>query len=250
MTKKMARLLATGSAISALSAIALFITPSPVIEKTVQAPTVTAHSAPEPKQSFMDVKCDPPVDMGQIPELSPMSWWAPAINAGASFTPGFTLPVSAATNDGIIYSHSEEVGAAQGVSLLVGHVDYEPGIISDSGGELTAWGQLHELSKCDLIFTADKDGKVIATQLTSLYVAPQFDETLEQKTADEPSNEELQKQLQKQREIQSRVFRSAGPYTITLLTCSGPSVADVGGAFQFRYSNNLIAETNPIDWVY
>ncbi|WP_209304180.1 hypothetical protein, partial [Rothia nasimurium] len=78
--------------------------------------------------------------------------------------------------------------------------------------------------------------------------APQFDATLEQKAAADPGNEELQSQLQQQREGQARVFRSTGPYTITLLTCSGPSIADVGGAFQFRYSDNLIVETTPIDW--
>ncbi|WP_237223132.1 hypothetical protein [Rothia nasimurium] len=248
MAKTMTRLLAAGSALSALGAASLFMTSTPGSQMAAPAPSETVHSAPAPQQSFMDVTCQPPAEIGPIPQLSPMSWWAPSINAGASFIPSTTLPTSATTNDGIIYSHSEEIGSSQGVSLLVGHVDFEPGAISEDGGELTAWGQLHELSECALVFTADENGNVVASQLTSLYTAPQLDETLEQKAAAAPGNGELQSQLQQQREVQARVFRSTGSYTITLLTCSGPSVADVGGDFQFRYSDNLIAETTPLDW--
>lgn len=248
MAKTMTRLLASGSALSAIGAAALFMASTSGSQTAPPAPSETVHSAPAPQQSFMDVMCQPPAEIGPIPQLPPMSWWAPSISTGASFTPSTTLPTSATTDDGIIYSHSEEIGSTQGVSLLVGHVDFEPGAISEDGGELTAWGQLHELSECDLVFTADENGTVVASQLTSLYTAPQFDATLEQKAAADPGNEELQSQLQQQGEVQARVFRSAGPYTITLLTCSGPSVADVGGAFQFRYSDNLIVETTPIDW--
>lgn len=248
MAKTITRLLATGSALSALGAAALFVGSAPENTTASPAPTETFHSAPAPQQSFMDATCQPPAEIAPIPQLSPMSWWAPSINAGASFTPSSTLPASATTNDGIIYSHSEEIGSTQGVSLLVGHVDFEPGAISEKGGELTAWGQLHELSECDLIFTTDENGAVIASQLTSLYTAPQFDESLEEKVAADPGDEELQSLLQQQREVQARVFRSAGTYAITFLTCSGPSVADVGRDFQFRYSDNLIAETTPLNW--
>lgn len=248
MAKTMTRLLAAGSALSALGAVSLFLAPTSGSQMAAPEPSETVHSAPAPPQSFMDVTCQRPAEIGPLPQLSPMSWWAPSINAGASFSPSTTLPTFATTNDGIIYSHSEEIGSSQGVSLLVGHVDFEPGAISEDGGELTAWGQLHELAECDLVFTADENGNVVASQLTSLYTAPQFDEALEQKAAADPGNEELQSQLQQQREVQARVFRSTGPYTITLMTCSGPSVADVGGAFQFRYSDNLIAETTPLDW--
>ena len=246
MSKKQARILAAGSGLSAIAAAVFIATSNSVAESPTVEPTEVIHTAPSPPHSFRDVTCDTPSDMGEMPELDPMSWWAPSIDAGASFAPSATLPASATTNDGIIYSYSEEIGAAQGASLLVGHVDYEPGALSGDGGELTSWGKLHKLSQCDLIYTSDANGSVVASQLTSLYTAPQFDEELERKVEADPTNIELREKLEQQREVQTRIFRSSGPYAISFMTCSGPSVADVGGAFQFRYSDNLIAETSPV----
>lgn len=129
-------------------------------------------------------------------------------------------------------------------------MDLQPGVQSKEGGELTAWGHLHELSPCDLVYTADASGEVVASQVTSVIIAPQFDPNLEAKAAANPDNAELATRLDAQREIEERIFRAQGDKRISLMTCSGPSVADVGAEFQFRYANNLIIETTPIEQNY
>lgn len=121
-------------------------------------------------------------------------------------------------------------------------MDLEPGTLSAEGGELTSWGQLHRLEACDLVFAADEQGQVV-----NLYTAPQFDESLEARAAASPDDRQLQEQLEAQQDVQGRIFRSTGPYGLVLLTCSGPSVADVGGDFQFRYSDNLVVEVAPVE---
>lgn len=240
--RKSTSLLALGALASAAGALALALTPAaPSAE-----PEQLVRTAPAPASSFRDVACPQPESI-EMPSLEPMSWWAPALGAGASFAPSFTLPVASTSNDGIIYGHSEEIGSEAGASLLVGHVDLEPGVLSAEGGELTSWGQLHRLEACDLVFAADEQGQVVAGQVVSVYTAPQFDESLETRAAASPDDRQLQEQLVAQQDVQGRIFRSTGPYGLVLLTCSGPSVADVGGDFQFRYSDNLVVEVVPVE---
>lgn len=212
-----------------------------------EASVETITVAPEPKQEFLDATCQAPSEPFPLaPEMPANSWYSPDLDAGASFISSATLPLSSTSNDGIIYSPSQAVGSDEGVSLLVGHVDYEPGALSPEGGELTAWGHLNELEACSLMYTTTQDGRVIVSQVVSVIVAPQFDPDLEARAAAAPDDVALATALEKQQMIEKRLFTAVGDSKITLLTCSGPSVEDVGGSFQFRYSNNLIIETTPL----
>lgn len=199
-------------------------------------------TAPAPSNQFTDATCPAPAAIDS-PKLEPHSWFAPSLNASATFHPSEALPTESVSDEGIIYSPSQKIGSTEGVSLLAGHVDLEPGVLSDRGGELTAWGHLHQVKACDLFYTADDQGKVSVSQVTGVIVAPQFDPELEDKAKAEPQNKQLQEALKKQQELEARIFTASGPAKVDFLTCSGPSVADVGGVFQFRYTNNLIIET-------
>lgn len=215
--------------------------------QAAQASLDTIAVAPEPKHEFVDATCNSPSEpLPPAPEMSANSWYSPALDVGAGFVPSEILPISSTSNDGIIYSPSQAVGSSEGVSLLVGHVDYEPGALSSKGGELTAWGHLNELEACSLLYTTTQDGQVIASQVVSIIVAPQFDPDLEARASASPDDTDLAAALYEQQAIEKRLFTAVGDSKITLLTCSGPSVEDVGGSFQFRYANNLIIETTPI----
>ena len=205
------------------------------------------QEAPAPSSQFVDYLCLPPQQLPQDIEVVAGSWYAPVLEAGASFSPSDYLPAESLNDTGIIYGPSEAIESPQGASLLVGHVDLQPGVKSPKGGELTPWGKLHQLKACDVIYTRAADGTLVISQVTSMIVADQFDAELEAKAAAAPNDVALAAQLHQQQEIQARIFRSTGDKSIVLLTCSGPSVADVGRDFQFRYANNLIVETKPIN---
>lgn len=202
--------------------------------------------APAPASEFVDYQCLPPEQLPQDVDLTPGSWYSPALEIGASFSPSDYLPAESMSDDGIIYAPSEAIESPEGASLLVGHVDLQPGVKSSKGGELTAWGNLYKLRACDVLYTRAGDGTVVVSQVTSVIVAPQFDPELEAKAAASPDDAELAAQLHEQQEIEARIFRATGDKRIVLMTCSGPSVEDVGGEFQFRYADNLIIETTPI----
>lgn len=244
--KKHQLLLLTGSLLT-LGASGGLLATQTSHEEPVAEPVVEVAQAPAPATEFIDYPCTPPEQLPQDLEVPAGSWYAPALEAGTSFSPSDYLPAESIRDDGIIYAPSEAVESPEGASLLVGHVDLQPGVKSQKGGELTPWGKLHQFKACDLIYTRAVDGTLVISQVTGILVADQFDPGLEAKVAENPSDVALVEQLRKQREVQARIFRSVGDKSIVLLTCSGPSVADVGGEFQFRYANNLIIETKPIN---
>lgn len=242
--KKYQALLLTGTALTLAAGGGFVLTqayqePAPAVVQEIA-------QAPAPASEFMDYQCPPPEQLPQDVDLTPGSWYAPALEAGASFSPSNYLPAESISDDGIIYAASEAVESPEGASLLVGHVDLQPGVKSPQGGELTAWGNLHRLQACDVIYTKAEDGTLVISQVTSVIVAPQFDPELEAKSVANPSDTALAEQLREQRDIEARIFRATGKKTIDLMTCSGPSVEDVGGEFQFRYADNLIIETTPV----
>ncbi|WP_237234478.1 class F sortase [Rothia nasisuis] len=242
--KKHQALLLTGTALTLAAGGGLILTqahqePAPAVAQEIS-------QAPAPASEFMDYQCPPPEQLPQNVDLTPGSWYSPALEVGASFSPSYYLPAESISDDGIIYAPSEAIESPEGASLLVGHVDLQPGAKSPQGGELTAWGNLHKLQACDLIYTKAEDGTLAISQVTSVIVTPQFDLDLEAKAAANPSDLALAEQLREQQEIESRIFRAAGDKRIVLMTCSGPSVEDVGGEFQFRYADNLIIETTPV----
>lgn len=242
--KKYQALLLTGTALTLAAGGGLVLTqayqePAPAVVQEIA-------QAPAPASEFMDYQCPPPEQLPQNLDITPGSWYSPALEVGASFNPSDYLPGESISDDGIIYAPSEAIESPEGASLLVGHVDLQPGVKSPKGGELTAWGNLHKLQACDLIYTKAEDGTLVISQVTSVIVAPQFDPELEAKAVANPGDTALAEQLREQRDIEARIFRATGKKTIDLMTCSGPSVEDVGGEFQFRYADNLIIETTPV----
>lgn len=242
--KKHQALLLTGTALTLTAGGGLVLTQAH--QEPVPAVAQEIAQAPAPAVEFMDYQCPPPEQLPQNLDLTPGSWYSPALKVGASFSPSDYLPAESINDEGIIYAPSEAIESTEGASLLVGHVDLEPGVKSPKGGELTAWGNLHKLQACDLIYTKAEDGTLVISQVTSVIVAPQFDPELEAKAVANPSDTALAEQLREQRDIEARIFRATGKKTIDLMTCSGPSVEDVGGEFQFRYADNLIIETTPV----
>lgn len=243
--KKYQALLFTGTTLT-LGAAGGGLMLTQVQQESVPNATQEVAHAPSPDREFMDYQCPPPEQLPQDVDLAPGSWYSPALEVGARFSPSDYLPAESINDDGIIYAASEAVESPEGASLLVGHVDLQPGVKSPKGGELTAWGNLHRLQACDVIYTKAEDGTLVISQVTSVIVAPQFDPSLEAKVAANPSDLALAEQLSEQQEVESRIFRAVGDKRIVLMTCSGPSVEDVGGEFQFRYADNLIIETTPV----
>lgn len=243
--KKYQALLFTGTTLT-LGAAGGGLMLTQVQQDSVPNATQEVAHAPSPDREFMDYQCPPPEQLPQDVDLAPGSWYSPALEVGARFSPSDYLPAESISDDGIIYAASEAVESPEGASLLVGHVDLQPGVKSPKGGELTAWGNLHRLQACDVIYTKAEDGTLVISQVTSVIVAPQFDPSLEAKVAANPSDLALAEQLSEQQEVESRIFRAVGDKRIVLMTCSGPSVEDVGGEFQFRYADNLIIETTPV----
>ena len=243
--KKYQALLLTGTALT-LGAAGGGLMLTQVQQESAPNAMQEVAQAPSPDREFVDYQCLPPEQLPQDVDIAPGSWYAPALEAGASFSPSNYLPAESISDDGIIYAASEAVESPEGASLLVGHVDLQPGVKSPQGGELTAWGNLHKLQACDLIYTKAEDGTLVISQVTSVIVAPQFAPELEAKAVANPSDTALAEQLREQRDIEARIFRATGKKTIDLMTCSGPSVEDVGGEFQFRYADNLIIETTPV----
>ena len=242
--KKYQALLLTGTALTLAAGGGLMLTQAH--QEPVPAVAQEIAQAPAPASEFIDYQCPPPEQLPQNLDLTPGSWYAPALKVGASFSPSDYLPAESINDEGIIYAPSEAIESTEGASLLVGHVDLQPGVKSPKGGELTAWGNLHKLQACDLIYTRAGDGTLVISQVTSMIVAPQFDPDLEAKVAANPNDVALVAQLKEQWDIEARIFRATGKKAIDLMTCSGPSVEDVGGEFQFRYADNLIIETTPV----
>lgn len=180
-------------------------------------------TAPEPEHTFTNDGC-PDKDTEPDQHLDKDQWSTPDIGQSATFHTDShgTNPVLPDAPDGIRYGPSMPVGSKQGATVLAGHVDYAPGELSQTGGELSPWGHLHQAKECSPITISDDQGNPHSYVITDISTADQ--ESL-------PANE---------------LFRSTGDPAVYLITCSGPSTQDAGGTFQFNYKYNLIVKAQPV----
>lgn len=191
---------------------------------TVSVDSEGKKAAPTPTQTYQNEKCSGPVSSPGVSGLKPNQWSIPSIHQSASFQDDEhgTAPVLPDAPGGVRYGPSMPVGSGQGATVLAGHVDYGPGVLSVNGGELSPWGHLHDASPCDAMVVTDMKGKAHQYRVTAMYTRDQD-------------------QLPK-----SELFRSTGSPAVYLVTCSGPSTQDAGGKFQFNYKYNLIIKAEPV----
>lgn len=189
--------------------------------------------APAPKKPFRNAKCNM-LPLHEVTHMSPNSWRAPSINAGSDLVINGDRNHAATIPDaptGVIKGDGMRITDTHGAMDIAGHVDYGPGAKSAQGGELSQFGQLRNLSSCDHMYVSDDKGNVHELVVTDLYTKDQT--TLKKEEDDKkPQDREF--------------FRDTGPFNVFFFTCSGPSVSDAGGAFQFNYRDNLITKTSPV----
>lgn len=169
--------------------------------------------APKPKESFRDSECNLS-PLKEVTELAPNTWEVPSISATSHFTEsgmeeGYIVLPNAP--EGTYYNYSKPIGSDSGSTLIAGHVDYQ------NEGKLSPYGRLHNITPCSRVYVSNKDGQISEYVATDLYTVPQ----------DMIDKEE-------------GVWSLTGEPSLYLITCSGPSVSDVGGSFRFNYENNLI----------
>lgn len=181
---------------------------------------------PPPASEFRDAKCDME-PLREVTKLGANEWRVPDLNVGnklvvsESNDDGTAVPPDAPL--GAIKSDGARVSDEKGATVAFGHVDYGPGALSTQGGEFSDFGQLRNIRSCDHIYVADEHGKVHEFVTVSLYT---------EKQEDVKDDEQY--------------FRKDGPKTLYMVTCSGPSVKDAGGEFQFNYRDNLIVKALPV----
>lgn len=169
--------------------------------------------APRPDVEFHDEQCTSrdhhSAALGaDIVEIS-----ASDITAPLTTTSDLDLPPAPAA---AWYSASAPIGSPEGTSIVAGHVDYTE---KDS---LSPFGHLHQVQPCDTVSLAGEDGVSHQYQITSKYT------------------------VERQELESTGIFTGGGPAKLALVTCSGPSVADVGEDFRFHYAYNLVIEAEPV----
>lgn len=188
--------------------------------------------APEPLHEFRDKTCDM-TPLNEVTELSPNTWSAPHIQRAIQDVPTEASFIEAGQNnetivapdapEGIIFEPGAQVGDTEGAILLAGHVDYAPGALSANGGEYSPWAQLHRFDSCDHIYVTNSEGLIEEYVVVSVYTEDQDIVAVDQE-----------------------YFRNTGQKTLYLVTCSGKSVGNTGGVFQFNYKDNLIVKALPV----
>lgn len=180
--------------------------------------------APEPVTSYQNASCDLAAKNEARPEAS--SWQIPSHDLKAPLEPtsasdaSITLPDAPA---GISYTPGAGLADETGVVLDAGHVDYPAGAKSRGGGELSAFGHLHEIPECTHIYQSDSDGQTREFVTTDLYAVKQ---------SELPSED---------------IWRKDGAKSLVMITCSGKSVDDVGNSLDFDYSHNLVLKAVPAE---
>lgn len=221
-----------------LLALAVYLQLAPTSSPTAEADpdnhveqnTQNEKQAPAPEKTYAGTTCR--TEHTKPAKLDPGTWSVPERNLTAPWhtdTHG-TSPQLPDAPEGIRYQPSMPLDATRGATVLAGHVDYAPGALTPEGGELSPWGHLHEVKPCQRLDIADETGTTHSYVITGLTSVSQDELT---------SNDSTASQWTK------KLFRADGPRTLYLVTCSGPSVADAGGTFQFHYANNLIVTAVP-----
>ena len=188
--------------------------------------TVAANgtkAAPEPTHTYQNQQCPHTTTAEPDQTLGKDQWSIPTIHQKATFHEDAhgTNPELPDAPQGIKYGPSMQLGSPHGATVLAGHVDYAPGVLSAKGGELSPWGHLHEANACDPLTVTDDQGQPHQYRITAMY------------TSDQNNLPD------------SELFRSDGDPAIYLITCSGPSTKDAGNQFQFNYEYNLIVKAQP-----
>lgn len=182
-----------------------------------------AKRAPEPAHEFTNAQCETtPSKTPHFPQSPGL--YISEINAESPLQKSSELVFPAAPA-GIWWSQSAPFASTnQGATVTAGHVDHAPGAISPEGGELSAfWGNLHrtEVDECTHIFVTDFELNHHEYVITDKYTIRQEDLA--------NNTEALTHQ------------------GLTLITCSGKTLEDVGGKEnQFNYENNLSIEAEKI----
>lgn len=177
--------------------------------------------APRPASEFHNQKCD----------LSPQGDTDSATGRVSISGTDITAPLQQTNSLASLpdapnvawYQGSAPIGSSAGKSVVAGHVDFAPGAKSATGGELSPFGHLHEIDPCQHITATDADGDPHEYAATSMYTV-------------------------KQEDIESSgIYTTDGDPKLELITCSGKSIDDAGGANQFNYQYNLVVEATPVE---
>ena len=184
--------------------------------------------APEPANEVHAPACEADANKvtSDIPaNLPAVGWHIPSLGVSSSMTSSgvqngrMVLPITT-DGSGIWYSPSNPISAAEGSTILAGHVNKK-------NYYLSPWGYLHRLKGCERVFVTDGAGKVTQWHVTEMYTVPQSDLT--------KVNEMWQK---------------TGSRSLWLVTCAGSQVGNdgasaYGNTFGFGYQYNLVVKCEP-----
>lgn len=177
--------------------------------------------APRPTAEFRAQHCDlAPQAPKQLPEDGQLIMPGIGVNVPVGISANLSaLPDAPQT---VRYQDSSPLGAAQGKTVVAGHVDYAPQA-PEGAGRLSPFGLLHTASACDHIYAADAQGRQSEYVLTNMYTVPQ------------------------ERIETAGIYTTTGAPNLVLVTCSGPAVKDAHGDDLFAYRYNLILEAVPAE---
>lgn len=198
---------------------------SPDSSRPTSSVSVDAHGAkwaPEPAHEFTNASCETtPSTNPHFPDRPGL--YISEIDASSLLEEQSDLIFPSAPA-GIWWSQSAPFGVTgKGATVTAGHVDYAPGSISSEGGELSPfWGNLHraEVTECTHIFATDFNLNHHEYVITDKYTVKQ---------------EEL-----------ATTTQALTHDGLTLITCSGKTLEDVGKKNQFNYEKNLSIEAKEI----
>lgn len=177
--------------------------------------------APRPATEFRNRSC-------------PLNAQAPATKPGknelAVPAAHITVPVSVSSDLSALppapatvrYRESAKIGASRGKTIIAGHVDHGPGVLSAQGGELSPFGHLHTVEPCSHVYVSGPDARTHEYVVTDMYTVPQ--EQIED----------------------TGIYSTRGKPELVMVTCSGPSVGDTGSRAGFVYRYNLVVEAQPV----
>lgn len=189
---------------------------------TVSVDSTGAKWAPVPAHEFTNAQCDKtPSRTPRFPDKPGL--YIAEIDAESLLEEQTDLTFLDAPA-GIWWNKSSPFGqTSHGATVAAGHVDFAPGAISPEGGELSPfWGKLHneKVAECTHIFATDFNLKHHEYVITDKYTVKQ---------------EEL-----------ATTTQALTHDGLTLITCSGKTLEDVGKKNQFNYENNLSIEAQEI----
>lgn len=195
---------------------------APTPSASVSVDSHGAKWAPEPAHEFTNASCETtPSKDPHFPDKPGL--YIAEIDAESLLEEQADLTFPAAPA-GMWWTKSSPFGqTSRGATITAGHIDFAPGAISAEGGELSPfWGNLHseKVAECTHIFATDFNLNNHEYVITDKYTVKQ---------------EELATNTQ--------ALTHDG---LTLITCSGKTLEDVGKKNQFNYENNLSIEAKEI----